>query len=192
METAVRRAQSGLVLAAVFAGVGLTAGCGMITTGESPQRIPVTSVPMGARVIVNDVGYGETPLVLELTKRAKGRVIRIESSGYVPVEIRLTKKTTEATFFPNLFLGMLPAVVPATVYSLTHDGRGFLAIWVLSAAAFGAIFTAVDSASGAVSEFVPKEITVRLKKADGTPRVDTILVDAKDLQNIRWIRIRRD
>lgn len=192
METAVRRARSGLVLAAAFAGAVLTAGCGMITKGESTQRIPVTSVPMGARVIVNGVGYGETPLVLELSKRAKGRVIRIESSGYVPVEIRLTKKASRATFFPNLAFGLLPGVVPASVYSLAHDGRGFIAVWILSAAAFGAIFTAVDNASGAVSEFAPKEITVTLKKAAGPPRVETMSIDAADFRKVRWIRVLKD
>jgi len=63
---------------------------------------------------------------------------------------------------------------------------------MLSAAAFGAIFTALDGISGAINEFEAKEIIVRLKKADGPPRVDTILLDAEELKNVKWIRVHRD
>jgi hypothetical protein len=38
----------------------------------------------------------------------------------------------------------------------------------------------------------PAELIVTLKKADGSPRVETMLIDADDLQNIKWIRIHRD
>jgi hypothetical protein len=80
----------------------------------------------------------------------------------------------------------------AGLYSLAHDGKGALSIWVLSAAAFGALFTVADSGGGAINEFKPKEITVTLTKADGIPRVDTVLIDAEDFRNVKWIRIRRD
>jgi len=33
---------------------------------------------------------------------------------------------------------------------------------------------------------------VTLTKADGPPRVETILVNAEDFQNIKWIRVHRN
>ena len=176
----------------ILADILLAASCGMMITGEGMQRIPITSVPMGATVIVNGVEQGRTPLILDLAKKARGRVIRIEAPGYQPVEIRLAKKESVGPIFGNLLLGLLPGGVPAVAYSLAHDGKGFFPVWLLSAAAFGAIFTAVDSASGLIGEFVPKEVTVRLKKADGTPRVVTIFLDADEFRNIKWIRVQRD
>jgi PEGA domain len=180
------------VLIVILADILLAASCGMMITGEGTQRIPITSVPMGATVIVNGVEQGRTPLILDLAKKARGRVIRIEVPGYQPLEIRLAKKASGGPFFANLLLGLLPGCVPATAYSLAHDGKGFFPVWLLSAAAFGGVFTAVDLASGAVGEFVPKEVTVRLKKADGTPRVVTIFLDADEFRNIKWIRVQRN
>jgi hypothetical protein len=156
------------------------------------QGIPITSTPQGATVYINGVRKGATPLTLWLKRRQKGQVIRIESPGYRPVEIRLIKMTSGAPLMGNLLLGLVPGVVPAIRHSLANDGKGFYTIWVLSAAAFGAIFMALDGISGAISEFEPKEIVVRLKKADGPPRVDTIFLDADEFKNVKWIRVHRD
>ena len=120
----------------------LSPGCATLTRGRE-RWIPVTSYPPGAKVIVNGRLQGETPLTLRPVSRRKGQVIRIECAGYDPVEIRLIKKTSGGYFFGNLLLGLIPAMVPATAQSLAHEGEGVLPIWVLSAAAFGALFTLV-------------------------------------------------
>jgi len=169
----------------------LAAGCATIT-GSTSQRIPVTSFPAGARVIVNGVERGVTPLELMLSKNREHRIIRIESLGYHPMEIRLAKKTSGASLIGNFLLGVMPGVVPAVRYSLAHDGRGFYSIWIVTATALGLLFTVVDTASGAATSFEPKEIIVTLKKADGPPRIDTILIDPDELRNIKWIRVHRD
>ncbi len=169
----------------------LSPGCATLTRGRA-RRIPVTSYPPGAKVIVNGRLQGETPLTFRPVRGRKGQVIRIECAGYDPVEIRLIKKTSGGYFFGNLLLGLIPAMVPATAQSLAHEGEGVLPIWVLSAAAFGALFTLADSSSGAINEFEPREITVALKKTGGLSRVDTVLVDADDFRNIKWIRVRGD
>lgn len=154
------------------------------------QRIPVTSSPRGATVFVNGVRQGETPLGLFLARKHKGPVIRIEAPGYDPVEIRVGRKTTGLAVLGNILLGVIPAVVPAARHSLAHDGEGALTIWFLWAAAFGAAFTVFDTATGSINEFAPKEIVVTLKKSNGPPRVETILVAEEDFRDIKWIRIR--
>jgi hypothetical protein len=169
----------------------LSPGCATLTRGRA-RGILVTSYPSGATVIVKGRRQGETPLMLRPASGRKGQVIRIECAGYDPVEIRLIKKTSGGFFFGNLLLGLIPATVPAARQSLAHEGEGFLPIWILSAAAFGALFTLADSGTGAINEFEPREITVALKKTGGLSRVDTVLVDADDFRNVKWIRVRGD
>ena len=185
------RKKTGWVLLVTLSCVFLASSCAMMTR-KSAQRIPVTSYPARATVSVNGQPQGVTPLELNLSRKRPNQVIRIESPGYDPFEIRLMKKTWGGSFIGNILLGLLPGIVPAAAYSLSHEGKGVEGIWVLSAAGFGAIFTLFDSASGAANTIVPKEITVTLTKADGSPRVDTLLIDADGLQDIKWIRVRRD
>ena len=180
-----------LLLVLPLASMLLSPGCATVTRiGE--QRIPVTSAPAGATVFVNGQRQGVTPLSLWLVRKKKNQVIRIECPSYDPIEIRPIRRPAGAPFFGNLFLGLMPAIVPTSLYSLAHDGEGGMLIWTLSAAAFGALFTAVDSGSGAINDFKPKEISVTLKKADGTPQLDTVLVDDDDFRNVKWIRIHRN
>lgn len=186
-----RRKHAVLLLVLPLASVLLSPGCATVTrTGE--QRIPVTSAPAGATVFVNGQRQGVTPLSLWLARKKKNQVIRIECPGYNPIEIRPKRRPSGAPFLGNLLLGLIPAIVPAGLHSLAHDGEGGMLIWTLYAAAFGALFTAVDSGSGAINDFEPKELTVTLTKADGPPRVDTMLVDAEDLKDVKWIRVHKD
>jgi hypothetical protein len=186
-----RRNKPLLLSPAALVSVLLAASCAGMINGDE-QRIPVTSTPGGATVTVNGVRQGVTPLGLYLARKHKGPVIRIESPGYDPVEIRVGKKTAGLPILCNILIGALPAIFPAARYSLAHDGEGVLPIWLLWAAAFGAAFTVFDTATGSVNEFDPKEIAVTLKKSNGPPRIETILVAAKDLRNVKWIRIRFD
>jgi len=71
-----RRRNIALLLIATLTGVLFAPGCATIARRRS-QRIPVTSFPTGAKVIVNGVERGATPLELNLSKSEKGRVIRI-------------------------------------------------------------------------------------------------------------------
>jgi len=177
----------------------LAPNCATITR-KSKQRIPVTSTPVGATVIVNGVQQGVTPLEIRLARKEKGAVIRIESPGYNPVEIRPETKRSRGLFFRNFLLGLIPAT-PLTYYWLDrygsesnpgeHPEASAALIGVLAAAAFGAIFTAIDG-QGAGKELEPKELNVTLTKADGTPRVDMMIVDADRFGDIKWIRVRRD
>ena len=160
------------------------------------QRIPVTSSPPGATVIVNGIQQGVTPLELDLARKGKGQVIRIESPGYNPVEIRLKRELSSNFVLGNLFLGVAPGLATAAMAGLlavlSAAGETLYYTWALSAAAFGGLFTFIDSISGSGYGLRPTDLMVTLTKVDGMPRVDTMFVDADDLRNIKWIRVRRD
>jgi hypothetical protein len=166
-------------------------GCAVITR-KSTQRIPVTSSPVGATVSVNGKALGATPLEIMLPSRTKNQVIRIEFPGYNPAEIRPQRKMSAGPVMGDFLLGLIPAIVPAAIYWGRSDAAHSdltLLIWGLSTTAFGAIFTAIDIGEGRAFELKPTYLAITLTKADGAPRVDTMIVDADDLQNIRWIRI---
>ncbi|MCX6567428.1 MAG: PEGA domain-containing protein [Candidatus Aminicenantes bacterium] len=156
------------------------------------QRIPVTSSPMGATVIVNGVQQGVTPLEIKLTRKKNSQVIRIESPGFNPAEIRLTRKLG-TYLFPDILLGFF---LGSAAFTLGPGGSDdmeerFVRRWplvLLSAAALPFL----DIAISKKYTLEPDYITVTLTKVDGLPRVDTILVDAEAFRNVKWIRVHRD
>jgi hypothetical protein len=173
----------------------LAPDCATITR-RSKQRIPVTSDPMGATVIVNGVLQGVTPLEIRLARKEKAQVIRIESPGYNPIEIRPKRKMSGGPIAGNFLIGLIPGAVPAFAYNLKHDdeegdGKRTMLIWVLAAAACGAALTAIDS-GGSGYVLNPRDLTVTLSKADATLRVDTMVLDPDDFRNVKWIRVHRD
>ena len=76
-----------IFLAFFVSSVFLFQNCTTISRGTS-QEIPVTSNPVGAKIIVDGKELGYTPLNLKL-KRKKGHIIRIEKQGYNPLEIKI-------------------------------------------------------------------------------------------------------
>jgi hypothetical protein len=176
----------------------LTFNCATLTRRRT-QRIPVTSSPAGATVSVNGVKQGVIPLTVTLEKKLKGQVIRIESPGYNPIEIRPERTPSGGVFLGNCLLGIVLGAVPAALYGVGHifesskqTDRTANLIWGFSAAAIGGVFTVIDTGSGKAYGLSPKDLTVTLTKADGTPRVCTLFVDSDDIKNIKWIRIYRD
>lgn len=178
-------------------GALINSGCATLTRDHA-QRIPVTSSPAGATVSVNGKALGTTPLEIRLPRRFKKQVILIESPGYNPVEIRPRRKALAGPLLGDFLLGIIPGVVPAGAYLATHEesssssGLAFVGFWALGAAVCGGIIAAIDLGSGNGYDFKPKELDVTLTKAEGSPRVVTILVDARELRNMTWIRVRRD
>lgn len=156
----------------------------------------MTSDPLGATVIVNGVRQGVTPLEIRLARKEKGQVIRIESPGYNPFEIRPRRKMSGGPIAGNVLIGLIPGIVPAVAYNFEHDedpnvGTMTILIWMLSAAACGAVLTAIDS-GGSGYELNPRDLTVTLSKADGTLRVDTMFLNPDEFRNVKWIRVHRD
>ncbi len=181
-----------VLLLLTLAGALLDPNCATMTR-ETTQRIPVTSAPAGATVSVNGIKQGVTPLMITLARKWKGQIIRIESPGFNAVEIRPERKLSKGVLFGNLLLGVMPGLLPATIIGIGTEVRTnveWILMWVLSAAACGWGFTAIDMGNGKGYDLRPTDLTVTLTRADERPRVDTMLVDVDDLQNIKWIRIR--
>jgi PEGA domain len=113
-ETMKRLRENRFFLILTLASILLASNCATITR-KTKQRIPVTSTPVGAAVIVNGVRKGVTPLEIRLARKEKAAVIRIESPGYDPVEIRPEPKRSRGLFSRNFLLGLIPAT-PIFIY----------------------------------------------------------------------------
>ena len=160
--------------------------------GTRTEPISVTSSPASITVRVNGKPRGITPIEIRVGRRRKDQVIRIESPGYNPVEIQVGRDAT----VPNL---LLSAIVGAV-----DGGLGALAVstWVRHRhlPTDLAIAVPVGAAVFLLNDLIPhegkvlrsKELLVTLAKASGTPRIDTMRIEADDFQNIKWIRIHRD
>jgi hypothetical protein len=186
-----RRQAAGL-LAPVLAIAFFFPGCATVTR-SSRQTVPVTSSPPGARVLVNGVQAGVTPLDLRLPRAEKIQVIRIESPGYNPLEVRVRRGLSTPHAMANVLLGGIIGYTAAVASYLANDetanGGTLLAIWI--PASIGGLFL-IDMVTNAGYTLRPYDLIVTLSKADATPRVDTVFVDAGDLSNVKWIRVRRD
>jgi len=182
-----------IILALLVSSVFLFQNCATLMRGTS-QKIPVTSSPAGAKIIVDGEEMGYAPLELKLKRKKKGHIIRIVKPGYNPLEIRIARKTSAGlSGIGNVFYGALGfvggellAIVISGELPLARTlplfiGGGILA-WV------GAI--TIDFLSGANYTISPAQLNVTLSKIEGEPRPDLILLDAQQFQNIKWIRIR--
>lgn len=166
-----------------------SSGCAMLARATS-QRIPVTSSPAGATVRVNGKTQGAAPLELRLPRRLKGQIIRIESPGYNPVEIRLKRGFSSRYATQDLAFGMLLGFLAFSYWNLSSDSQPAEARLLITVpAAWGGLLL-IDSAAGAGFDLEPAELSVTLTKTDGPPRVETLWVDAEDLRRIKWIRVR--
>jgi hypothetical protein len=195
------RAAALIALAAV-----LLQGCATLVRGTS-QKIPVTSVPAGARVLVDGKDAGTTPLLLKL-KRKKPGVIRIEQVGYDPYEIRIERRRPSiwdpVRGFGNFLLAMPGALWlgPKLTESFTKkeaDDFGEAIGNVLLGAAVGYGVAAMifatpliltDALSGANIILSPKSLEVELKPAGVTGRIGMTVIDAAELRDVKWLRIR--
>jgi hypothetical protein len=70
-------------------------------------------------------------------------------------------------------------------------GAFYLGI-ALRTAGFAGLFEVLDLGSKNGYEFQPTELFVTLKRTEGLPRINAILLDADEFKNIKWIRVRRD
>jgi hypothetical protein len=200
MEGDMQRRNKAFLFFLVFAGILVFPDCALITR-KNAQRIPVTSSPVGATVIVNGQQQGVTPLEIRLARKERDQVIRIESAGYNPHEIRVKRGISPWRVLRDVVLGAASGVGAALLYAgitdepwVSTDPDAFKSEKVLVLAIPVAIigFHLLDLASGRIYTLKPTELIVTLKKADGTPRVKTMFIDAEDFQNIKWIRVRKD
>ncbi len=179
-----RRRAALTVLAALTA--AFVPGCGSM--GNHMQRIPVTSAPAGATIAVDGKPRGTTPVMVWLPRKGRSHVVRIECPGYDPVELRTEREFSGSYLLGNALLGAALSLPLSIAESISDRGDHFF----LYAFGFGGLFTLIDFAQGTGHVLRPRELHVTLIKAAGEPRVRTIILDADEMRNIMWIRVRRE
>jgi hypothetical protein len=158
---------------------------------DGTQFVPVTSTPAGATVSVNGYARGATPFYLTLARSEKNQIIRIESPGYDPLEIRVKRKAKAGYLLGDVLAGAAVGGTIALVPGLSGDevlAKSFFLYGLLSTA----IFIGIDLAVGKGYTLEPKKLVVTLRKTEGTPRVDTIFISSNDFRKVKWIRVHRD
>ncbi len=170
--------------------------CAAIIRGTS-QKIPVTSNPAGAKIIVDGNEMGTTPMNLKL-RRKKIHNIKIEKEGYEPFTVIINRKTSMLlsllgnTFFAG-GLGALIGIAAGdskTRKVKSQRGGGGLGGFIVGAVIGYSSSIRVDFSKGANYSLSPKELNVTLTKIGQKPQSNIILIDAEKFQNIKWIRIK--
>jgi hypothetical protein len=85
----------------------LVAACATIMQGTS-QEVSIASSPTGARLFLDGVDAGKTPLAASLKRKDK-HTIRIEMEGYQPFEMALGRGTS-GWVWGNIVFGGLPGL----------------------------------------------------------------------------------
>jgi hypothetical protein len=125
-------------------------------------------------------------------RRRSGQVIRIESPGYNPFEIQVGRDATVPNYFTSPLLGATVGGLVAMAQTTSAGHRNFWTELAIDAPVGAAIFLLIDLIPNKGNTLRLRELLVTLTKADGTPRVDTMRIDADDFRNIKWIRVHRD
>jgi len=160
--------------------------CASIISGTS-QKIPVTGDPPGPKITVDGKALGFVPLNLRL-KRKENHVIRIEKQGYNPLEIIITSESSSSGLgiLGDFFVAWLASRISALM--IPYDGRLFLPWFIGGICFIGCV--AVDDIAGGIYALSPSELHVILKEIKELPRTDLIILDAEQLNNTKWIRIK--
>jgi len=185
-----------IILALLVSSVFLFEACATLTRGTS-QRIPVTSNPWGAKITVDGKELGHAPMILKLKKK-KIHIIRVEKPGYNPLEIRIARKISTVPIIGDLLLGGSMAFFDVMFFLVAgyfDEEISPTLAWVGMIGGGILVLTApfiVDFISGAGFVLSPAQLDVTLKKQEGKPEPDLIVLDSEQFQNIKWIRIRCD
>lgn len=83
----------------------LLSGCSTIMNGTS-HSLTVNSSVQHAKVYVNEIYKGETPISLDLPTDEKTYTIKIEADGYIPY-IEVLQRKASGWVWGNIFLGGL-------------------------------------------------------------------------------------
>lgn len=189
--------RSGFRFAALLAVILLVQNCGWLQYRPS-QKISVTSDPRGGTVTIDGQARGAAPLLVRL-KKNRDHVIRIESPGYNPAEIRVKSRPINidrGTLAADCVLafpigpfigGIIGAFAPVGPAGRWGDN---LEIGVLIGLGIGVVSIILDSRDYAYYTLEPFSIVVTLKKGEVSGLPTTLVLDSEKLQNLTWIRIR--
>jgi hypothetical protein len=173
---------------ALLAATLLLQGCGTIMKGTT-QRVPVTSTPPGAKVFVDGESAGTAPVMLRLKKRSTA-LIRVESPGFTPQEVQVTRSRGK---FGRFLLGNL-LIASTIAYALDphEENNGFevfpkSTLYALIAFPLAVLF---DLSGAPHYSLSPGTIDVVLKLAGESPHVERISIDEAVFREVRWLRVR--
>jgi hypothetical protein len=110
-----------LILTLVIASI-LLWGCATIMHGTS-QKIGISSLPTGAKVSVDNLQLGDTPLFANL-KRGDDHIVTIEMEGFQKVQLTITKSVSGWVWGNIVFGGLIGLVVDAVsggLYNLSPE-----------------------------------------------------------------------
>lgn len=115
MKFGLRLAVAGIVAVA-------TVGCASIMHGTS-QKIGISSSPTGAKVSVNNITLGTTPVFAEL-KRGQEHIVTIEMEGFEKSQLTVTKSVSGWVWGNIVFGGLIGLAVDAIsggLYNLSPE-----------------------------------------------------------------------
>jgi len=92
----------------VFSFAAAMAGCATFAHGTT-QRVPISSLPQGARVLVDSVPVGVTPLVATVSRK-QAHVVSVVHDSFPPVNVALDRNVSPWVL-ASLFFYAAPAVV---------------------------------------------------------------------------------
>ncbi|MDP3732151.1 MAG: PEGA domain-containing protein [Candidatus Omnitrophota bacterium] len=111
-----------VIIAVILCFMAELTGCATIIHGTR-QDVAITSLPVGAKVTIDNIEYGKTPMVIKL-ERSKIHRIKLELPGYRPYEAIITKNIS-GWAFGNIILGgwigLAIDAVTGGIYDLSPD-----------------------------------------------------------------------
>ncbi|ALO15879.1 PEGA domain-containing protein [Salinivirga cyanobacteriivorans] len=87
----------------------ILAGCATIVSG-SKQSVKIYSTPSNAKVSINNVVVGNTPLTKQISRKEESVLIKIELDGYETYTTSLERKFN-AWFIGNIVFGGLIGII---------------------------------------------------------------------------------
>jgi hypothetical protein len=144
------------VVTMILAAVVSTQACATVANGTR-QPVTVTSEPSSAQVFVNGKLAGTTPLRLDLKRRARTTVLRVEREGFLTREIPLERTVSGWTGGNIVFANPYASQGSKS----PSDYRQQLAV---TAFGFG-----LDFLTGAAFKF-PTSVKVTLQPGSSPPR----------------------
>ena len=103
-------------------GWGLSTGCASIVS-QGPDYVPVSSTPAGAKVSLDGVDVGKTPLIVPFQRTCEG-VLRFELQGYETATLDVDK-VLNGWFLGNaLWFPIWPVVPLGVAVDLLGSNQG--------------------------------------------------------------------
>ena len=143
-------------------------------------------------ITVNGKPQGQTPIEISLVRRRRGQIIRIESPGYNPLEIQVGRDASAPNYVTDALFGAAAGGLIALALASAKDHHDFWTAFAVYAPAGAAVRILVDLLIGAEAPPGSRELLVKLTRAIGPPRVETMSIEAKEFKTVKWIRIHGD